>query len=195
MFTACLKYDTETIPQVISSDDTSHTKFEIAIYLYKTLLKLPRTTKILKMWSDGPNSQFKNKFICALILLFEKIFNIKIYWNFFATSHGKGCVDGFGSVVKNRVRRLVNSRKAVVNSSIDFVNAFNSEESVINVIHMSESEAQKIRSKLNLDHIFDNARPLPDIFTFHHLHTVDGKVIGSCTSQEGYNLSNSVFIT
>lgn len=171
---------------MISSDDTSHTKFEIAIYLYKILLKLPAKTKILKLWSDGPNNQFKNKFICALIPLFEKKFNVKIHWNFFATSHGKGCVDGLGSVVKNRVRRLVNSRQKIVNSSLDFVNAFNSEDSVMNVMHMSDSEAKKIRSDLKLDYIFDNAQPVPNIFSFHHVQVIGGKVIGHCTSQEGY---------
>lgn len=115
----------------------------------------------------------------------HSVIRTSVHWNFFATSHGKGSVDGFGSVVKNRVRRLVNSRQVVVNSSIDFVNAFNREDSVMNVIHMSESEAEQIRYKLDLDFIFATAKPVPNIFTFHHLEVNNGKVIGHCTSRDG----------
>lgn len=176
----------DTIPQVVSSNDTAHTKYEIAIYMFKVLSKLPRNTKILKIWSDGPSNQFKNKFIGALIVLFEKHFKIKIFWNFFATSHGKGCVDGIGAVVKNRVRRLVNSRQAIVNCSSDLVEAFNSEDSVIRVLDMTECEATKIRCDLNLDVAFDNAAPIPNIFSCHQLQVIEGEIIGFRTSMEGY---------
>lgn len=96
------------------------------------------------------------------------MFKVKLVWNFFATSHGKGCVDGIGAVVKNKVRRMVNSRQVTVNSSIDFVSAFNREESLINVIHIGEVEAKKIQSDLKLDDVFDKARPVPSIFSFQY---------------------------
>lgn len=192
MFTSCLKYDEITVPQVICSDDTSHTKFQIAIYLFKVLSKLPSKTKVLKIWSDGPSSQFKNKFMAALIQLLETRFKVKVVWNFFATSHGKGSVDGLGAVVKNRVKRLVKSRRVIVNSSADFVNAFNLEHSLINVVNLNESEAKKIRTLLKLDSVFDSAKSVPNIFTAHQLQVdpKSKKVIGFCTSQEGYKSFN-----
>lgn len=176
----------ETVPQVICSDDTAHTKIQIAIYLFKILAKLPSKTEILKIWSDGPNNQFKNKYIAALIKPFEEIFKIKIYWNFFATSHGKGCVDGIGAVVKNRVRRLMNSRQKIVNGSSDFVDGFNSENSVIGVMNMTECEAEKIRSDLKLDDIFNSAKAVPKIFSYHQLQVINDKIVGNATSVEGY---------
>lgn len=127
--------------------------------------------------------------MAALITLFEQKFQIKIYWNFFDTSHGKGCVDGIGAVVKNRVRRLINSRQAIVNCSSDFVDAFNSEDSVINVVHMSECEAKKICGELKLDDVFANAPAVPNIFSFHQLQVINGKVVGFRTSKEGYDCS------
>lgn len=182
-----MKFRLQTISQVICSDDTSHTKTSISIYLHKILSKLPSETKVLKIWSDGPNNQFKNKYIGALVKHFEKLFAVKIFWNFFATSHGKGCVDGIGAVVKNRVRRLMNSRKSIVNCSLDFVNAFNSEHSIINVINMSCDEAERIRQKLKLDDIFDNAKAVRNIFNFHQLQVVNDNIVGYCTSSEGYS--------
>lgn len=118
---------------VYASDNTDHSKWTVVAFLYKLFLKLPKTVKRLKIWSDGPSSQFKNQFIGAAILLFEKLFPVKITWNFFATSHGKGCVDGLGAATKHRVRRMVLARTAIVNCASDFVSAFNMENSSIDV--------------------------------------------------------------
>ena len=67
--------------KVIVSDNTDHSKYTIVAYIYKILLQLPKEVKLLKVWSDGPSSQFKNRFIGAIILLFESLFPIKIIWN------------------------------------------------------------------------------------------------------------------
>lgn len=124
--------------------------------------------------------------MAALLKFFEKLFKIKIVWNFFAAGHGKGCVDGIGAVVKNKVRRLINSRKAIVYNSHDFVKAFNAEESTIKVIDMPKIAADKIRSELKLNEIFDNAKDVKGIFSFHQLQVVNDKIVGFETSQDGY---------
>lgn len=182
-----MKHSVDVKPQVTSSDVTTHTKIEIACYVYEKLSELPATVKILKIWSDGPNNQFKNKYIASLIPFFEEMFKIKIVWNFFAASHGKGCVDGIGSVVKNKVKRLVKSRKGTVYSSSDFVSLFNTEPSLIKVIDMPKSQIDQIRSKLKLDELFDKAPNVKGIFNFHQLKTVNCKVIGFDMSYEGYD--------
>lgn len=173
-------------PTVIGSANPKHTKTEIGCYLFKLISKLPSSVKVLKIWSDGPNNQFKNKYTAALLKFFEDRFNIKIFWNFFATSHGKGCVDGMGAVVKNRVKRLVKSRVAIVNCAKDFVDAFNLESSVIDLIYMTEDEATKICDDIKLNNVFDSAPALHNIFSFHQLQVFNGKVIGFATSKEGY---------
>lgn len=40
---------------------------------------------------------------------------------FFVTSHGKGCVDGIGGLVKRLVWNKVKIRKATIQSAEDFV--------------------------------------------------------------------------
>lgn len=44
-------------------------------------------------------------------------------WNFFATSHGKGSVDGLGGGLKRLVRRAVLGRKSVVINAENFAQA------------------------------------------------------------------------
>lgn len=174
------------IAAVRSSDVTKHTKTEIDCYTFDIVSKLPSTVKTLKIWTDGPNNQFKNKFIAALIKVFEQRFNLKIYWNFFATSHGKGCVDGFGATVKNRVKRIVKSGKFTVNCSNDFTEAFNSESSVIDLKDFPELKMEKISEILNLNQIFAQAKPVRDIFNYHQIQVVGDNIVGFNISSKGY---------
>lgn len=52
--------------------------------------------KEIHIFSDGAASQFKNKFIwCFMSTTFKELFPaLRVQWHFFATSHGKGAVDG-----------------------------------------------------------------------------------------------------
>ncbi|XP_037050033.1 uncharacterized protein LOC119085183 isoform X2 [Bradysia coprophila] len=186
LFTSCLMLSGKQKPVVIASDNLKHTKNEIACYLFDIVSKVPSTVKVLKVWSDGPNNQFKNKFIGALLKLLEVHFKIKIIWNFFATSHGKGCVDGIGAVVKNRVKRIVKSRKAIVNCAQDFVDSFNSEPSTIELIHFSTDDFEKSFKKFQIDATFQDAAPVANIFNSHQFQVVGSKVIGFFVSSEGY---------
>ena len=46
-----------------------------------------------------------------------------IRWNFFATSHGKGAVDGVGGVLKRRVWNKVKARQVVIRNAAEFTDA------------------------------------------------------------------------
>lgn len=125
--------------------------------------------------------------MAAFVKTLETVFKLKVFWNFFATSHGKGSVDGIGAAVKNRVKRLVKSRHAIVNCSKNFAEAYNSEDSVIEVMDMNEKEMKKIHKDLQLDEVFGSAPIVSDIFGFHQIQAIDGNIIGFTTSQEGYD--------
>jgi hypothetical protein len=79
----------------------------------KTLIKV----KKIIYWSDGAASQFKNKWNFFFLSLHKKNFGMLAEYNFFATAHGKGAVDGVGATVK-RILRL-QSFKANSNISIN----------------------------------------------------------------------------
>ncbi len=55
-----------------------------------------RDVESIAFFSDGAASQFKQRFLFHNIIYLEEVYGIKTTWNFFATSHGKGAVDGTG---------------------------------------------------------------------------------------------------
>lgn len=124
--------------------------------------------------------------MAAAIVFFEKKFQFKIIWNYFATAHGKGCIDGFGAVAKHKVHRLVLSRKAIVNSAKDFVTAFNMEESLVDVSELTDACIQKFNKKIGLDNLINDAAPICHILSYHQMQVINNKICGFETSFEGY---------
>lgn len=186
MFTVAIHYRGRLQSRVIASDNTDHSKDTLVPYLYTILSRLPKAVKIVRLWSDGPNSQFKNKYIAAVIGLFEKMFKIKLIWNYFPTAHGKGCIDGLGAVVKSKVKRLVKLRRKIVNNAKQFVEAFNSEKSSVETMEVTTEEIQKIYAKLKLEDVFQGAPAVKNISKCHQLQSVNNIVTGFLTSKDGY---------
>lgn len=170
----------------IASDNTHHIKETIVAYLYKIFLTIPSTVKTVKIWSDGPSSQFKNKFMAAVILLLEQKFSVKIYWNYFATAHGKACVDGIGATIKKKVRSMILSKEKIIYQTSDFVDAFKSKKSKVDLFGMSDEEIDKINVELNLDKVFAEAPTVRGISECHQLQVVDNRIKGFVMSTEGY---------
>ena len=65
----------------------------------------------ITIWTDGPKSQYKNKFICSYIgnNLPQLFHNYNTTWNYSAKSQGKGAVDGLNGTVKRMGTRKINS--------------------------------------------------------------------------------------
>ena len=99
---------------VVISDDLDHTKYSIFVFMQHVLhslkVKVP-TISSIDVFSDGPTSQFKQRFLFSNLYYWEQAHEISIKWNFFATSHGKGVVDGIGGTVKRTVWRNVRCEK------------------------------------------------------------------------------------
>ena len=84
LFTAALWFDGKLHPTVIASDDLNHGK-ETVVSIDHLLDTLPATVKCISIWSDGPSSQFKNRFVVAAISSLQEKHKINIIWNYFAT--------------------------------------------------------------------------------------------------------------
>lgn len=124
--------------------------------------------------------------MAAVILLFEQKFKVKIFWNFFATAHGKACVDGIGATVKKKVRSMILSKEKIVYQTSDFVDAFKSKKSKVDLFGMSDEEIDKINIKLNLNKVFAEASTIRGISECHQLQVVDSRTKGFAMSTEGY---------
>ena len=76
--------------------------------------------KFIDVFSDGTSTQFKQKYLFSNLAKWESTFGIKVNWHFFATSHGKGIIDGIGGTVKRSVWRAVRSGNAEASSPYQF---------------------------------------------------------------------------
>lgn len=156
LFTAVLWICRQILSFSIVSDNLDHTKSSIAPYIDRLLEELPQGIKTVKIWSDGPSKQFKNRFMAATIPPLEEKHNKNIEWNFFATSHGKGPVDGIGGSLKRQVRQAVMAGTKEVRTAAEFADAVD-KESKIKVIVMDELEMNERVTALNLQEIWKNA--------------------------------------
>jgi len=121
VFTCCAWAKTKMYSLAIISDYLSHDKYAVAVFLNMLLAyfrtEIDNFDKVV-LFSDGATSQFKQKYILDYMTHFE---NLKaVTWNFFATSHGKGAVDGVGGVLKRLARTQVLSGGAPVDNSEQF---------------------------------------------------------------------------
>ena len=96
--------------RVTVSDNLTHTKDTVVAYSDAVLDTVP-ASKTVCIWSDRPASQFKNRLIAAAIPVFKAKHQLTFKWNFFATSHGKGLVNGIGGSVKRDVWMQVKDEK------------------------------------------------------------------------------------
>ena len=79
------------------SDNLKHDKTVVIIFTDQILSLKATNAKIVNIWSDGPSSQFKNRFVFKALDFLTGKHCIIINWNFLATSHGKGPVDSVGA--------------------------------------------------------------------------------------------------
>ena len=143
LFTAVLWHAGMLHSIVIASDNLAHSKDTIIAYIDVLLEMIPNSVNTVSIWSDGPASQFKNRFIAAATISLQEKHNMNIHWNFFATSHGKGPVDGIGGAVKLYVWTVVKQRKEiVVNTASSFVEIAGGMPQV-SVLEMTTSDIEK----------------------------------------------------
>lgn len=187
LFTTAFYHNGTFQSKVFVSNNLNHTKETIVPYLMKLLSNLPSSVKILKIWSDGPSSQFKNRFIAAMIAHLEAKFEIQIIWNYFATSHGKGSVDGIGATAKCIVRNHIKARECVVNSASEFVEAFKKTSSSIQIEEVTEEYFDDINATLGTVEIYASAKNIPHISSAHQIKIKDGQIVTNETSKIGYN--------
>ena len=99
---------------VVISDDLNHTKYSNFVFMKcfpKSLSEIPKH-RTINVFSDGPTSKFKQRFLFSSLHYWEQNHDISIRWNYFATFHGKGVVDGIGGMVKRAVWRHIRSQRS-----------------------------------------------------------------------------------
>ena len=176
---------------LICSDTKDKGKDTVAVFinhLYENYIFMEECSATQEViWSDGPTSEFKNRFMVKFIKVLNEKYNRNVTWKFSATSHGKGVVDGIGGGAKSIVRQKVMSKnrdRIIVQNSKDFAAAAGTLLEKTTVIHMSTEE---ITTKIEELISWDNTAAVPGILNKHIVSYTDGslKLLNNAESEAG----------
>lgn len=154
---------------VIVSDDLEHTKTQIYCYINYLLNYLKQTYPDIanvSVFSDGTSAQFKNRYMFSCLHMLEQNFKIKLTWNFFATSHGKGVVDGIGGTIKRSVWNYVKSTPhIIVNTANEFARVAAEKNPNVMVAFVTKDEVNK--KVMEVESLWSSAIAVPDTHSVH----------------------------
>ena len=151
------------------SDERNHDKQSVSVFVDKVLTSFiaekHKDVEVVHIFSDGPSSQFKNKYIVHLLHELQQQSGLQLKWHYFASSHGKGAVDGIGGTVKRSVWSAVATRKVpLVDDAKSFAAAANDVCNLsTKVVLVTKKEIQKSYPGYHLH----NAKPMPGISKIH----------------------------
>ena len=110
LFTPAMTYKAECKTFLTVSDLRDNRKDTATVFIDFLYNHFGVTEAIEDIWSDRPTSKFKNKFMVKFLQPLSQKYNQQFSWKYFATSHGKGIVDGIGRRAKSLVCSKVMSR-------------------------------------------------------------------------------------
>lgn len=106
----------------------------------------------------------------------ERKFNIKITWHFFATSHGKGVVDGIGGTIKRSVWNHVKANdNCVVSTASQFATVAAERNPNITIAFIPKEEVDS--SLTEVEQLWYSAVPVPDTHSVHCVTVTDQRYI------------------
>lgn len=153
IFTCCVwSKDSKRCFAVLSDyrEQNKYTVWYCLKIIFEYLKKNMANLREVEIFSDGAGSQFKNRHTLSNLVYCKKEFSLKIVWNFSATSHGKGAVDGIGAVLKQAWWLAVKSRQKIFSGAKDCHDYSEEKISGVKTFLVKESEIkayQKILEK------------------------------------------------
>ena len=153
MFTAVAWYQGEICSFAVISDELTHDKFAVFVYIKEILsiilMRWP-TIRCISLFSDGAASQFKNRFSISAMSIFANMHHVEISWNFFATAHGKGAVDGIGASIKQQAWRLIKAQSTIIRNAQDLVRSLKSHGTKIELLYVESQSIDNIKEFLTV---------------------------------------------
>ena len=109
-FTAAMTYKSKCHTSLIVPDSRDKGKDTVVVFVDFLYENCVHKCDEYIIWPDGPTSEFKNKFMVKFLQILSQKYQHPFTWKYFATSHGKGVVDGVGGRAKSLVRQKVMSK-------------------------------------------------------------------------------------
>ena len=169
IFTAYVWCGTSAFSFALVSNNVTHDKYCIDVclnYIINHVKQHIRNVEEICFFSDGAASQFKQRYLFQNLTHLLTKYDLKISWNFFATSHGKGVVDAIGGTIKRMVWQTMLTKKQCRNA-YDFVSIGKEKTNSIIIDEICQTEIEATTSRLQP--IFDKTKPVKDT---QKLHTV-----------------------
>lgn len=179
IFTAVAWIMEDTKSYCITSDTQSHDKYTAAVFL-NTLIDnlraaMPGELTDLDIFSDGAGQHFKQKYMFLFISSLLESKGIRIHWHFFATSHGKGAVDGIGGTVKRTVFSGVKSRRYHITNAEEYASCAKELLKSTTILHVSSAEINDMKPEL--DKLWGAAITVPGTHNVHCVRTISHGVV------------------
>jgi hypothetical protein len=193
IFTAYAWCGANNFSFVLSSNNLNHDKFCVNSCITNVINKLKQrlpTLKEVMFFSDGAASQFKQRYLFRNLTRMADNYKLKLSWHFFATSHGKGVVDGLGGTVKRLVWQQILAKQGRCTNAADFINIVKMKT---NVIILDEITQQDIDLSIKqLRPLFENTVPVKDTQKLHSVIVLQTDVI-ECRLYDYSNKKWTVF--
>lgn len=153
IFTCVAWLHGSTKSYAVISENLNHDKNAVFTFISKIMDIMKMEYELFKkvyIFSDGSSSQFKNKYITWSLPDFLVHFGCEeLEWNYFATSHGKGAVDGVGAVVKRKVWQIQKTKKDALQNAFSFYECARHNISGVNLCFISTDDIAKVSEKMN----------------------------------------------
>ena len=199
VYTVMLWHREITKSWVIVSDCLDHSKKAVVAFLISILEFTKKTmpsVKMVKMWTDGAASQFKNKYVFAFLVVANNI-GFEISWSFHPTSHGKGPSDALGGTAKRMVARQILSRRGNVRDAKGFQQVISRLSSIIRCTEVTPQEIEDACSELKIDTIWESVPAMPGTLNTHfvqpHLNSVECKFYDTAQKSTIHQLDIQIF--
>ena len=182
IFTSVAWSDADPLSYVVVSDSLDHDKKAVATFLVRAVQNICQKHPHLRqihIFSDGAACQFKNKYLWAFLSSsFQDMFpNLHVEWHFFATSHGKGAVDGVGGTVKRAVSTAVLSRQERVHTAADFARVAAQRCPKVTIEEVAPEEIKTFTDTQELEAKWKDVPTLHGTQAVHHVEVVSWGVI------------------
>lgn len=154
----------------------------IAVYQFQTkLLHFLRSefesVKKITFFSDGAAAQYKNRKNFYNICLFQKEFDVKVEWHFFATSHGKSACDGIGGAFKRLARAASLQKKSQerISTALELYEWSMKRKSTMSFVYCTKDEYNEEAKKHETR--YDNVNLVVGTRSFHSFIPIDDKTM------------------
>lgn len=180
------------ISKIFVMDDRSHSKFCVFLCLQliiKDLKEKYPNVNLVKMFSDGCAGQFKNRWTLSNIVFAQELFGLDMTWDFFASGHGKGAVDGVGGTAKRAVYQRIMSGQVHVYSANDFHKCI--EDNLTGIISTLITEDQIRIAEASISQKWKNIKAIPAVTKFFSFKRGGAKMIEA--SETALNIESKRF--